>query len=73
MVTVHWSCRAGACRSRLNSLSNEGPMTSDEKNIDAPAEAPPYETPAIEEVVTPENIEREVAYAGLQVISRPEN
>ncbi len=32
-------------------------------------DAPGYQSPAIEEVVTRENLEREVAYAGVQIPS----
>ncbi len=45
---------------------------TDEMNADESGEELAYETPAIEEVVTPDKIEREVAYAGIQIISRPE-
>jgi hypothetical protein len=41
-------------------------MTEDKnpRDKDAAAIPPAYETPAIEEVITPEEMEREVHYAG---------
>jgi hypothetical protein len=41
-------------------------MNRDEKNESVRNDVQPYEAPAIEEVVTPEKIEREVHYAGIQ-------
>jgi hypothetical protein len=40
-------------------------MTEETRNHDELSSESDYEAPAIEEVVTRENIEREVAYAGL--------
>jgi hypothetical protein len=41
-------------------------MNKDEKNESIRNDVQPYEAPAIEQVVTPETIEREVHYAGIQ-------
>ncbi len=46
-----------------------------EKNVEStnkPDDAPAYEVPMIEQVVTREGFEREVAYAGVIIISETE-
>ena len=41
-------------------------MAEDKRNPDELPTESEYQPPAIEEVVTPERLEREVAYAGIQ-------
>ena len=42
-----------------------------QENESLKTEVAPYEAPAIESVITPEEMEREVHYAGVTQISQP--
>lgn len=42
-----------------------------DETVSAPQQACDYQAPVIEEVVTPDGLEREVAYAGFPVGSGP--